>query len=366
MFFNDEYRLFNHFYFKQNGKISFLLRIFAKLNLIVLNRSLLVVLFIVLSLILAVLCLLVGSEWLTLSEAFFALIDSHHEWHPIVYNIRLPKMVTAVLIGSSLSVAGMLLQTLFQNPIASPSILGISSMAGLGTALLIFVSEFFLVGGMITNSWIIVLFSALGAIVGLFLISIISYKINNNTSILIIGLILASLSGAIISTLQYFSSSDKIKDYFMWTLGSFEGLSWEQIGVFFVVIILCLIFCVLILKQLNVLHLGENYAETSGVRVGNLRIITIVLSGILTAVVTSFVGPIAFLGLIIPHVSRLLFRTTNHNWLLPANILIGVTFTLLINFSNSLFTIALPVNIITSFIGAPLAIFIIIKQSKYM
>ncbi len=330
------------------------------------NRSLLVLLFFLLSLLFAVFNLLFGSELLTLSETFSALFNSHHEWHSVVYNIRLPKMLTATLVGLSLPVAGMLLQTLFQNPIASPSILGISSMAGLGAALLIFVSEFFLVGGIITSSWIIILFSALGAVFGLFLISMISYKINDNASILVIGLILASLSGALISMLQYFSSSDKIKDYFIWTMGSFEGLSWEQIGVFFIVAMLCLIFCVLILKQLNVLHLGENYAETSGVRVGNLRMVTILISGVLTAVVTSFVGPIAFLGLIIPHVSRLLFKTTDHNWLLPANILIGIAFTLLINLSSSVFTVALPVNIITSFIGAPLAIFIIIRQSKYM
>ncbi|APD05787.1 vitamin B12 import system permease protein BtuC [Flavobacteriaceae bacterium UJ101] len=330
------------------------------------NKSLLVVLFIVLGLTFAMLNLLFGSESLSVSEVFSALTDPNHEWYSVLYNIRLPKMITAILVGSSLPVAGMLLQTLFQNPIASPSILGISSMAGLGTALLIFVSEFFIAGGIITNSWIIVLFSALGAIFGLFLISMISYKINNNASILVIGLILASLSSAIISTLQYFSSSDKIKDYFMWTLGSFEGLSWNQIGVFFIVIVLCLIFCVLILKQLNVLHLGESYAETSGVQVGSLRIITIVISGLLTAVVTSFVGPIAFLGLIIPHISRLLFKTTNHNWLLPANILIGIAFTLLINLSSTFFTVALPINIITSFIGAPLAIFIIVKQSKFM
>ncbi len=329
------------------------------------NRTLLTVLLFLLSLLFAVFNLLFGSELLTLSETFFALFDSYHEWHSVVYNIRLPKMLTAALVGLSLPVAGMLLQTLFQNPIASPSILGISSMAGLGAALLIFVSEFFLVGGIITNSWIIILFSALGAILGLFLISMISYKINNNASILVIGLILASLSGALISMLQYFSSSDKIKDYFIWTMGSFEGLSWEQIGVFFIVAMLCLIFCVLILKQLNVLHLGESYAETSGVQVGNLRIITILISGVLTAVVTSFVGPIAFLGLIIPHVSRLLFKTTDHNWLLPANVLIGIVFTFLINLSSSVF-IVLPVNIITSFIGAPLAIFIIIRQSKYM
>ncbi|MFV0237074.1 MAG: FecCD family ABC transporter permease [Flavobacteriales bacterium] len=314
----------------------------------------------------AILNLLLGSKSLTISEAFFALTDSDHNWHSIIYNIRLPKMITGVLVGASLPVAGMLLQTLFQNPIASPSILGVSSMAGLGVALLIFTSEFFFIGGIIINSWMIVLFSTLGAVFGLSLISIISYKINNNASILVIGLILASLSSAIISTLHYFSTSDKIKDYFMWTLGSFEGLLWDQIVVFFIVISLCLIFCVFILKSLNVLHLGESYAETSGVRVGSIRVVTVLISGILTAVVTSFVGPIAFLGLIIPHISRLLFKTTNHNWLLPANILIGITFTLLINLSGSFFTVALPINIITSFLGAPLAIFIIVKQSKYM
>ncbi len=338
----------------------------CNLNFKRLNKKVLILLFFVLSLVFAGLSLLSGSEWLSVSEVFSALFDSNHQWYSILFHIRLPRMVTAALVGVSLPVAGMLLQTLFQNPIASPSILGISSMAGLGTALLIFVSSFFLIDGVVTNSWMIVLFSGLGAILGLFLISAVSYQINNNASILVIGLILASLSGAIISTLQYFSNSEKIKDYFIWTLGSFEGLSWEQIGVFFIVIFFCLIFCVLILKQLNVLHLGENYAETLGVRVGNLRIITIVLAGLLTATVTSFVGPIAFLGLIIPHIARLLFKTTNHNWLLLANILIGAAFTLLINVSSSFFVVAFPINIITSFIGAPLAIFIIIRQAKYM
>lgn len=338
----------------------------CNLNFKRLNKKVLILVFLVLSLAFAGLSLLSGSEWLSVSEVFSALFDSNYEWHSIVVHIRLPRMVTAALVGVSLPVAGMLLQTLFQNPIASPSILGVSSMAGLGTALLIFVSEFFLVGGAITNSWLIVLFSGIGAVVGLFLISAISYRINNNASVLVIGLILASLSGAIISTLQYFSNSEKIKDYFIWTLGSFEGLSWEQIGVFFIVIVLCLLFCVLILKQLNVLHLGENYAETLGVKVGNLRVVTIILAGLLTAVVTSFVGPIAFLGLIIPHMARLLFRTTNHNWLLPANIVLGVAFTLFINVSSSFFVVAFPINIITSFIGAPLAIAIIVKQAKFM
>ncbi|MFV0531099.1 MAG: FecCD family ABC transporter permease [Flavobacteriales bacterium] len=330
------------------------------------NKSLLIVFFIILGLVLAVANLLFGSELLSLSEIFSAISDANHQWHSIVYSIRLPKMLTAVLVGASLPIAGMLLQTLFQNPIASPSILGISAMSGLGTALLIFVAEFFLIGGIVTNAWIVVLFSAVGAVFGLFLISIISYKIKNNASILIIGLILASLSSALISTLQYFSGSDKIKEYFMWTLGSFEGLSWEQIGVFCIITVSCLIFCLLILKQLNVLHLGESYAETLGVRVSSLRTIAIIISGILTAVVTSFVGPIAFLGLIIPHISRLLFKTTNHNWLFPANILVGIAFTLLINLSGSIFAVVFPINIITSFIGAPLAIFIIVRQSKYM
>ncbi len=306
-----------------------------------------------------------GSETLSVLDVFSSLADSEHEWNSIMYNIRLPKMITSILVGTSLPVAGMLLQTLFQNPIASPSILGISSMSGLGMALLIFLSSFFLPDE-ITNSWMIVLFSGIGAIIGLLLISFVSYKVNNNSSVLIIGLILSSLSSAIISTLQYFSSSDKIKDYFIWTLGSFEGLSWEQIGVFSLVVFIAIMLCAMILKQLNVLHLGENYAETSGVKVANLRIVTIIVSGLLTASVTSFVGPIAFLGLIIPHISRLIFRTTNHNWLLPANIFIGITFTLMINLSGFLFVVQLPFNIITSFIGAPLAIFFIMKQSKFM
>lgn len=328
------------------------------------SKSFYIIALVLLIVVLFCLNIAIGYQKFSISEVL-GFYHANSPAHDIVMNIRLPRIITAMLVGMSLPVAGMMLQTMFNNPIADSSVLGVSSMAGLGNALLIFLGDFFVAEGIVTNSWLAILFGSIGAVVGLLAISGISYKLANNASVLVVGLIFSSLASALIGMFQYFSSSEKIKDFLLWSMGSLDSLSWEKILAFATTVLICLLVSILTLKQLNILLLGEKYAETMGVKVSNFRRMIILITGVLTATVTVFVGPIAFLGFFIPHIARSIFRTTNHNWLFPANILIGISFLLIINLLQIVLPIV-PINVLMSIIGAPMVIGVIIKQSKFM
>jgi len=287
-------------------------------------------------------------------------------WQFIILDYRIPKAITAIIVGSGLSVSGLLMQTLFRNPLAGPYVLGISSGASLGVALLVMGTSFF--SGSILASigfnWSIAFASSLGAFSVLFAVMLAANKLKNTMSILIIGLMFGSLSSALISVLAYFSSADQLQQYMFWSFGSLGNLSWTEIMVLTGVSCLGFFMVLFIIKPLNSLLLGENYAKSMGVNIKNTRTITLIATSLLTGVITAFSGPIAFVGLAVPHLTKLLFNTSNHKLLLPAVAISGAIIMLICDsiaqLPNSEFT--LPINAITSLFGAPIVIWLLIRK----
>ena len=293
---------------------------------------------------------------------------SKESWQIIIINFRLPKALTAVLVGSGLSVAGLLMQTLFRNPLAGPFVLGISSGASLGVALLILGSSLF--GGyFLTNSFSnlsLPIASSLGAFLVLFAVIIAANKIRNTMSILIIGLMFGSLTSAIISVLSYFSEAAQIQQFIFWSFGSLGNLSWPELSIFFIIYIIGIIATIAIVKPLNSFLLGENYAKSLGINIKRNRNIILLITSLLTGVITAFAGPIAFVGLAVPHVARMLFTTSNHKILIPAVLIIGAIVMLICDTIAQLPTseFTLPINAITSLFGAPIVIWLLVRKKK--
>jgi iron complex transport system permease protein len=289
-------------------------------------------------------------------------------WEIIVLNFRIPKAITAVMVGSGLSVSGLLMQTLFRNPLAGPFVLGISSGASLGVAFLLLGSSLFggvLMSGTLSN-WTLPIAASLGAFLVLSAVIFAANNVRNTMSILIIGLMFGSFASAIISMLSYFSEASQLQQFVFWSFGSLGNLSWNEILVFaiFYVLAMCGIFP--ILKSLNSLLLGENYAKSLGIPIQKYRNIILLITSILTGVITAFSGPIAFVGLAVPHLARMLFTTSNHKVLVPATMLIGAIVLLLCDIIAQLPTSehTLPINAITSLFGAPVVIWLLIRKKK--
>ena len=288
-------------------------------------------------------------------------------WTNIVLQSRLPQTITALLAGSALAVCGLMLQTLFRNPLAGPSILGISDGANLGVALVMLYS-----GGIISiigdrSHHLSVVFAAfLGASVVLLIMLYFSSKVKSNVLVLIIGIMISYLASSGISVLNSYATADHVRTYVLWGMGSFSGVSMTQIPYFSQGILIGLLFAVLLIKPLNALLLGENYAMNLGVRIKRTRVFILLITGFLTALVTAFCGPVTFIGLIVPHIARMFIRTSNQKWLLPATLLMGSVVALL---CNLLTTIPfgkgiLPLNAVTPLIGAPIVIYVILKSRK--
>ena len=288
----------------------------------------------------------------------------------IVKQYRLPQAITAMITGMGLSVAGLLLQTLFRNPLAGPSVLGISSGASFGVAIAL------LAGGGLGVSWLgssgifsglIVIFSALlGALIVLLLILYASNHIGNIVTVLIIGIMIGYAVSALVGVPQFFSRAEELHASVLWGLGSFSKTSLSQ-SVFLVITgVVGILSSLLIIKPLNAILLGDKYAKSVGVNTKRLQTIVIMISGFLIAITTAFTGPIAFIGLAVPHLARNFFQTSNHRVLLPAIILMGGALTLLCNLIAKMpgYDTSLPINAVTSFIGAPIVIWIIIKRGK--
>ncbi len=331
--------------------------------------------FIVLSLLL-ILCFFInislGSVYIPLKAVFNSLFGNVEStsWEYIILHYRLPKAFTAILVGSGLGISGLLMQTLFRNPLAGPFVLGITSGASLGVALLIMGSA--LIGGVfatfLMSKWSLVIAASLGSFLVLLIVLIVSSRVRDTMAILIIGLMFGSITAAIVSVLSYFTSAEELQQYIFWGFGSLGNLSWQELFIFFVIYCLGITMSVISIKPLNTLLLGQNYARSLGLNIKKSRLLIIIATSLLAGTITAFTGPIAFIGLAIPHMTRQVFKTSNHKILLPAVFLFGAIILLICDsvaqLPNTDYT--LPINAITSLIGAPVVIWLLVRKRKMM
>ena len=284
----------------------------------------------------------------------------------IILESRLPQAITALLAGAALATSGLLLQTAFRNPLAGPDVFGISSGAGLAVAIVMLS-----LGGNITmgdytiGGFLAILISAfIGAMVVMGIITLFSTMVRNQVVLLIIGIMVGYLASSAISLLNFFSTAEGVKSYMVWGMGSFGNVSMNEVGYFTLIALIGLFLSLLLIKPLNAMLLGEQYAENLGFNIHRLRIALLIITGLLTAVVTAFCGPIAFIGLATPHIVRLLIGTDNHRQVLPLTMLMGSTIALL---CNALCTLPadgglIPLNAVTPLFGAPVIIYILLKK----
>jgi iron complex transport system permease protein len=304
-----------------------------------------------------------GSVYISLSDIWNSLLGAPESTnHYIITQLRVPRAIMAVLTGAGLAIAGMLMQTLFRNPLAGPFVLGISSGAGLGVAISIMGGS--LLGFSLISGLGIVVSSILGSLAVFLLIILISLRIKDTMGLLIIGLMVGSLSSALVGILQYFSPSEQLRRYVFWGMGSLSNLSWNELGLISILILISLAGLLFIIKPLNALLLGETYARSLGINLKQTRWIIICITCILAGSITAFAGPIAFIGLAVPHIARMLLSSMDHKKLIPLVIIIGASLLLAcdivaqIPFSNY----SLPINAVTSLVGAPLVIWLIVKK----
>ncbi|WP_456867415.1 FecCD family ABC transporter permease [Galbibacter sp. BG1] len=330
--------------------------------------------FIVLAILLVVFFLInisLGSVKIPIKEIVNILTGNQIEkqsWEYIILNYRLPKAFTAILVGSGLSISGLLMQTLFRNPLAGPFVLGISSGASLGVAILIMGSSLFagIFSGFLLNSISIAIAATIGSFLVLLAIFIVASSIKDSMALLIIGLMFGSITTAVVSVLSYFTSKDQLQQYIFWSFGSLGNLSWNQLALLAILFVIGIIITILVLKPLNALLLGENYAQSMGIQLKKSRYLIIIATSLLAGSITAFAGPIAFIGLAVPHLTRQLFNTQNHHVLVPATILFGAILMLLCDTIAQLPTseYSLPINAITSIIGAPVVIWLLVRKRK--
>ena len=298
-----------------------------------------------------------------IANAFMG-IEIKKTWEIILWNFRLPKAITAVFVGAGLSIAGLMMQTLFRNPLAGPYVLGITSGASLGVALLIMGSS--ILPFALVTPYGLVIASAVGSALVLWIVLWVSQKIKDTMSILIVGLMFGSFTSAIVSILAFFSSAEEIQKYTFWAMGSLSNLSNDSLLLLVATVTLGLLASLFTLKSLNVLLLGEQYAKSMGMPFQKIRWVVILATGLLAGSITAFAGPIAFVGLAVPHLARLLFQTSQHIPLFIASLLIGAILMLICDIiaqvPGSDYT--LPINAITSLIGAPIVIWLLIRKRK--
>ncbi|HHT22280.1 MAG TPA: iron ABC transporter permease [Bacteroidales bacterium] len=277
----------------------------------------------------------------------------------ILLNFRLPKAITAVLAGASLSVAGLMMQILFRNPLADPYVLGVSSGASLGVALVV-MSSGVLLGS--AGSWITILAAVAGASVVMLLVVGVSFKVQQAVSLLILGIMFGTIVSSLVGVLQYFSNPDAIKMFIMWNLGSLSAVTWQHLQILTPVILAGLLTVFLIQKRLDGLLLGENYAKALGISIIQTRIIIVLTTSVLAGAITAFTGPIGFVGIAIPHIARGIFKTSSHRILIPTSILMGAILILICDVISQIPTYTLPINTISSLFGAPIIIWVILRK----
>ncbi|MDO6760053.1 iron ABC transporter permease [Tamlana sp. 2_MG-2023] len=296
--------------------------------------------------------------------------SAHMSWHHIIMDYRLPKAFTAIIVGSGLGISGLMMQTLFRNPLAGPFVLGITSGASLGVAIVTMGTSLFggLLLGVLASKWTLVMAATLGSFLVLLTVLIVSTKVRDAMAILIIGLMFGSISGAVVNVLSYFSSAEELQQYFFWGFGSLGNLSWNELLILFILYAAGILLSLAAIKSLNSLLLGENYAKSLGLDIKKSRLLIITSTSLLAGTITAFAGPIAFIGLAIPHITRQVFSTSNHKILLPAVFLFGAIIMLICDsiaqLPSSDYT--LPINAITSLIGAPVVIWLLVRKRKMM
>lgn len=276
----------------------------------------------------------------------------------ILHSIRLPKAITAVLSGAALSVSGLIMQTLFRNPLAGPYTLGVSSGASLGVAFLTMIS----VSSFQLSAVSLPIAACIGATLVLLLVLAVSRKVTSNVSLLIIGMMFGSIAGALVSLLQNFANPDALKLFIVWTLGSLSSVGWSDMQLMIPVLVIGALFVLLAIKPLNGLLLGEDYARGLGINVERTRLYIVLATGLLAGGVTAFCGPIAFIGVAVPHIARGIFKTSNHRITIPACVLTGACLLLICDMLCSLAIYPLPISTVSALFGAPVIIWIILKN----
>ena len=290
--------------------------------------------------------------------------DSNSQLFLIVKELRFPRIITAILVGIALPVSGLLLQTLFRNPLAGPYILGISSGASFGVALMILGLSFFGISS--AGNFSIALAGIIGASLVLLIILLISLRIKNSLTILIIGVFLGSGISAVVNLMQYFASAPLLKKFIIWSMGSLDAVRSSQLGLFAVVIVSVFAFSVLLSKFFDGLYLGDDNARTMGINVKTLRISIFVITGILTGIVTAYCGPIGFIGIAIPHLSRLILKSSKHIELITFSAILGAIIMLLSDaLSHSFAQQFIPINTITAIVGIPIIIWVVFRNKTF-
>lgn len=293
---------------------------------------------------------------------------SKSTWQYIILNYRLPKAITAIFVGTGLSISGLLMQTLFRNPLAGPYVLGLSSGASLGVAFIILGAAFLpaAVSGFFLSSYGIVLASTVGSLMVMFAVLLVAQRLKDTMAILIVGLMFGSFTSAIVSVLTYFSTAEQLRKFTFWSMGSLGNLSWENIMVLGAATVTGLVMAASCIKPLNALLLGERYAASMGINFSRTRFVIIMATSILAGSITAFAGPVAFVGLAVPHMAKLVYKTSSHHILFWGTILIGAIILLLCDtltqIGGSSFT--LPINAVTSIIGAPVVIWLLLRKRK--
>ena len=305
--------------------------------------------------------LMLGSVWIPVKEVWTILVGGDCDnaiWCNIVLKSRLPQALTAIMAGAGLAVSGLLMQTVFRNPLAGPSVLGISSGASMGVAL----SKLGVIGEVTVT-----LAAIGGSLVIMGVIAYVSHKVHGNVTLLIIGVMIGYIANAVIGVLKFFSVEEDIRAYVIWGLGSFARVSGGQTTVFIILMLILLPLTFLLTKTCNLLLLGDSYARNLGLDIKRARLTVISMAGVLVAIVTAYCGPIVFLGLAVPHLCRGLFRTSNHAVLLPGCMLTGGALALLCNLIARLpgFEGALPVNSVTALVGAPVVMWVLFNKRKH-
>ncbi|WP_322549359.1 iron ABC transporter permease [Flavobacterium psychraquaticum] len=313
-----------------------------------------------------------GSVSIPLKEVvkgIFGQEMTKESWEIILWNFRFPKAITAILVGIGLSMSGLLMQTLFRNPLAGPYVLGLSSGASLGVAFVIlgtgllptYIALFFL------SSYGLVVASSLGAFLVLLAVLLVSRKLKDTMAILIVGLMFGSFTSAIVSVLSYFTTAEKLQKFTFWSMGSISNLTWQEISILSLLTFIGIAISFTVIKPLNALLLGEKYAQSIGINYKKTRFLIIVATSILAGSITAFAGPIAFIGLAVPHMAKLLFQTSNHLVLFWSTLLLGAIVMLVCDTIAQVpgNDITLPINAVTSVIGAPIVIWLLVRKKTF-
>ncbi|MBO7502407.1 MAG: iron ABC transporter permease [Paludibacteraceae bacterium] len=298
-----------------------------------------------------------GSQWIPLWSDHLSLIQQQ-----ILFELRIPKTITAILAGAALSISGLMMQTLFRNPLAGPYILGISSGASLGVALVTIGGLTSLLGTALGSNIAISLAAIVGATLVLLLVLAVARRIETNVSLLIVGMMIGSIAGALVNIMQNFSNPDALKLFITWTFGSLSSVGWSEMQVLLPIMVIGFVFSALLIKNLDGLRLGENYAHGIGISVPRTRLAIVLATGLLAGGVTVFCGPIAFVGVAVPHIARGILGTSSHRLTMPMAALVGALLLVICDLLCSLGTYPLPVSTISALFGAPVIIWIILRK----